>query len=80
MVSHGAKELACKISSKSGVKHGSYGTRGSSGIRDKEQKTQNGPNQKFFFSKLIEKYETKKYGKRKRESLCKNFLFAFLIT
>ena len=36
--------------------------------------------EKFFFSKLIEKYETNKYSKRKRESPCKNFLFAFLLT
>ena len=59
MVSYGGKELTCKISSKSGEKHGSYGsskkigTRDSSRIGDKEQKTQNGPNRKFFFfSKL----------------------------
>ena len=71
MVSYGGKELTCKISSKSGEKHGSYGsskkigTRDSSRIRDKEQKTQNGPNQKIVFSKLIEKSETNKYSKIK---------------
>ena len=54
-VSYGAKELTCKISSKSVEKHGSYGsskkigTRDSSRIRDKEQKTQNGPNRIFSF-------------------------------
>ena len=71
MVSYGAKELTCQILSKSGQKHGScssykkIGTRDSSRIRDKEQKTQNGPNQKFFFSELIEKSETNKYNKIK---------------
>ena len=78
MVSYGAKELTCQILSKSGQKHGSccshkkIGTRDYSRIRDKEQKTQNGPNQKFFFSKLIKKSETNKYNKKKWESLCKN--------
>merc|ERR1712112_127872 len=60
-VSYGAKELTCKISSKSGEKHGSYGsskkigTRDSSRIRDKEQKTQNGPNRKILFFKIFNK-------------------------
>ena len=60
-VSYGAKELTCQIFSKSGEKHGSYGsykkigTRDSSRIRDKEQKTQNGPNRKIFFFKINRK-------------------------
>ena len=61
MVSYGGKELTFKMSSKSGEKHGSYGsskkigTRDSSRIRDKEQKTQNGPNRKIFFFKINKK-------------------------
>ena len=61
MVSYGAKELTCQILSKSDKKHGScgsykkIGTRDSSRIRDKEQKTQNGPNWKFFFFKINKK-------------------------
>ena len=71
MVFYGAKELTCQILSKSEKKHGScgsskkIGTRDSSRIRDKEHKAQNGPNQKIFFSKLIEKSETNKYNKIK---------------
>ena len=62
MVSYGDKEVTCQILSKSGEKHGSYGsskkigTRDSSRIRDKEQKTQNGPNRNFFFFKINEKF------------------------
>ena len=61
MVSSGGKEHTCEILSKSAPKHGSYGsskkngTRDSSRIRDKEQKTQNGPNRKFFFFKINKK-------------------------
>ena len=70
MVSYGGKELTCKISSKSGEKHGSYGsskkfgTRDSSriGIKNKKLKM---VRIEFFFSKLIEKSETNKYNKIK---------------
>ena len=57
-VSYGAKELTCQILSKSDKKQGScgsskkIGTRDSSHIRDKEQKTENDPNQKNFFFKI----------------------------
>ena len=71
MVFYGGKELTCKISSKSGEKHGSYGyskkigTRDSSRIGIKNKKLKMVRIENFFFSKLIKKSETNKYIKMK---------------